>query len=190
MTFVHFINCVALAYAPYVVTYKTSILSEYNTMMNVGFAGLIYVFTQLVKMLTLATFFPSLEQSTAVLIAGVGWAGAQVLFSYFLSFWVGARGLEFDWKYIQMALDSNITLIHVLATASLVWVWTRKDLNRSLLPVVTSLLVLSVFRTVAVEFFVNVYSLHGWSFLMLKTVVTLAIAAVSMQLYAGFIEST
>jgi len=25
--------------------------------------------------------------------------------------WVGARGIEFDWKYIQMSLDSNIALV-------------------------------------------------------------------------------
>lgn len=25
--------------------------------------------------------------------------------------WVGARGVEFDWKYIQMSLDSNVSLV-------------------------------------------------------------------------------
>ena len=25
--------------------------------------------------------------------------------------WVGARGIEFDWKYIQMSFDSNISLV-------------------------------------------------------------------------------
>ena len=25
--------------------------------------------------------------------------------------WVGARGIEFDWKYIQMSIDSNISLV-------------------------------------------------------------------------------
>ena len=29
----------------------------------------------------------------------------------FLPLWVGARGIEFDWKYIQMSLDSNIALV-------------------------------------------------------------------------------
>ena len=48
-----------------------------------------------------------------VLIAGTGWAGAQVLFSNIVAFWFGARGLEFDWKYIQMALDANVTLVNI-----------------------------------------------------------------------------
>jgi hypothetical protein len=34
------------------------------------------------------------------------------VFKYrFLPLWVGARGIEFDWKYIQMSLDSNIALV-------------------------------------------------------------------------------
>lgn len=28
-----------------------------------------------------------------------------------LPLWVGARGIEFDWKYIQMSFDSNISLV-------------------------------------------------------------------------------
>lgn len=28
--------------------------------------------------------------------------------------WVGARGIEFDWKYIQMSIDSNISLVRSL----------------------------------------------------------------------------
>ena len=46
-----------------------------------------------------------------VLTAGVGWAGAEVLLTRFLLLWVGARGAEFDWKYIQKSLESNINLV-------------------------------------------------------------------------------
>jgi hypothetical protein len=28
-----------------------------------------------------------------------------------LPLWVGARGIEFDWRYIQLSLDSNISLV-------------------------------------------------------------------------------
>ena len=28
-----------------------------------------------------------------------------------IPFWVGARGIEFDWKYIQMSFQSNINLV-------------------------------------------------------------------------------
>lgn len=46
-----------------------------------------------------------------VLTAGVGWAGADILLSRFLMLWVGARGAEFDWIYIQKCFDSNISLV-------------------------------------------------------------------------------
>ena len=28
-----------------------------------------------------------------------------------LPLWVGARGVEFDWRYIQMSFDSNVSLV-------------------------------------------------------------------------------
>jgi hypothetical protein len=46
-----------------------------------------------------------------VLTAGVGWAGADILLSRFLLLWVGARGAEIDWIYIQKRFDSNIRLV-------------------------------------------------------------------------------
>lgn len=46
-----------------------------------------------------------------ILTAGIGWAGAEVILTRFLDLWVGARGAEFDWKYIQNSLDSNICLV-------------------------------------------------------------------------------
>lgn len=48
-----------------------------------------------------------------VLTAGIGWAGAEVLLTRFLLLWVGARGAEFDWKYIQKSLESNINLVSI-----------------------------------------------------------------------------
>ena len=39
MTFFHFGNCVALAYVPYIITYKFSGLSEYSTFYKCVYAG-------------------------------------------------------------------------------------------------------------------------------------------------------
>ena len=48
---------------------------------------------------------------TKVLIAGLGWAGAELVLSRLLVFWVGARGTEFDWKYIQKSFEANISIV-------------------------------------------------------------------------------
>ena len=45
------------------------------------------------------------------MIAGLGWATAELVMTRFIPLWVGARGTEFDWVYIQMSLESNINLV-------------------------------------------------------------------------------
>ncbi|KAM9258082.1 BOS complex subunit TMEM147, partial [Morus bassanus] len=42
--------------------------------------------------------------------------------------WVGARGVEFDWRHLQMGLDSNISLVRHVAAAALLWASGRHDL--------------------------------------------------------------
>jgi len=59
MTFYHLGNCLALAYGPYILTYKYFELSEYGAFWKCVQAGGIYFLTELCKMLILATFFPS-----------------------------------------------------------------------------------------------------------------------------------
>ena len=36
------------------------------------------------------------------MVAGLGWAFADFLLTRVLFLWVGARGVEFDWKYLQV----------------------------------------------------------------------------------------
>ena len=37
-----------------------------------------------------------------IMVAGLGWAFADFLLTRVLFLWVGARGVEFDWKYLQV----------------------------------------------------------------------------------------
>ena len=46
--------------------------------------------------------------------AGVGWATAELFVTRVLPLWFGARGTEFDWKYIQMSLESNVNLVIII----------------------------------------------------------------------------
>merc|ERR1719474_2234337 len=62
-----------------------------------------------------------------ILVAGVGWAFAEFLLTRVIFLWVGARGIEFDWKYIQKSLDTNVSLVHYLTLATLVWLYSRRD---------------------------------------------------------------
>lgn len=218
MTFFHFGNCVALAYVPYVIVYKCSGLAEYNAFWKCVQAGGAYLFTQLCKMLLLATFFPSTETALGGLditgeflkstvdiadlvglhivmskfagkgqlkfmIAGMGWATAELIVTRFLPLWMGARGVEFDWKYIQMSFDSNISLIHHISVAMLVWLYSRSDLQKSSLPIVVTLLGLACYRPLIVEILMQAVGLGSWMLLLAKAGFTSVVALISLQMY-------
>ncbi|CAN7950305.1 unnamed protein product, partial [Ixodes pacificus] len=88
---------------------------------------------------------------TKFLVAGLGWASAELLMTRFVPLWVGARGMEFDWRYVQLSFDSNISLVNHITTATLVWLWNRNDLRKVHLPVVTVLLAITCYRSLILE---------------------------------------
>ncbi|XP_011500103.1 PREDICTED: transmembrane protein 147 [Ceratosolen solmsi marchali] len=221
MTLYHFGNCLALVYVPYYLTYKYSGLSEYGAFWKCIQAGGIYIFTQLVKMLILATFFPTADnigykgfdifgeffKSTIdiadligiyivlngipgkghakVLTAGIGWAGAEVVLTRFLLLWIGARGAEFDWKYMQKSLESNIYLVQHITTATLVWLWSRHDLKQSLVPVVVSMLLLTVYRPLISDFLIMSFTIGPWSALFIKAIAATIMGTLTLHIYAA-----
>ena len=70
--------------------------------------------------------------------------------------------------------------------AALVWIWSRNDLNRTFVPMIAVLLFLAVYRTVILEVIAQILSLNAWMFLLSKSLYTLVIAFMSLQLYVGF----
>ncbi|XP_059614603.1 BOS complex subunit TMEM147 [Phlebotomus argentipes] len=209
MTLYHFGNCLALIYVPYYLTYKYSGLSEYGAFWKCIQAGAIYAFTQLCKMLVLATFFPDTETisnagdfsalaeflrctvdiadlmgltlvlsripgkgHSKLITAGLGWATAELILSRALMLWVGARGAEFSWIYIQKCLESNILLAQHLTTATLLWLFSRHDLDKKFAPVVTFLIVATTYKGLWLDGILHVLSLGPWTCLALKAIVT------------------
>ncbi|CAB0033949.1 unnamed protein product [Trichogramma brassicae] len=220
MTLFHFGNCVALVYVPYHLTYKYSGLSEYGAFWKCVQAGGIYIFVQLIKMLALATFFPTADSEGAnlellkssmdiadligiylvlnsipgkghakVLTAGIGWASAEVVLTRFLLLWVGARGAEFDWKYIQKSLESNISLVQHITTATLVWLWSRHDLKQRFVPVVTSLLFITVYRPLIAEMLITSFMIGPWSALFIKAIHAAVLGSVTLHIYSALAHS-
>ncbi|XP_074652696.1 BOS complex subunit TMEM147-like [Tubulanus polymorphus] len=218
MTFFHFGNCVALACAPYVIVYKLSGLAEYSAFWKCAQACALYLFTQLCKMLVLATFFPSTDglsgsldvileflKSTVDLtdliglhfimsqiagkgqlkfmVAGLGWATAELIMTKFLPLWIGARGVEFDWKYIQLSLEANICLVQHISTAVLVWLYSRHDLHRSRVPVCMSLMALSCYKPLIVDILTQALGLGSWILLLFKAVFTSLVGVMSLVMY-------
>jgi len=220
MTLFHFANCIALAVAPYFITYKYSGLAEYSSIWKIAQAGLGYFVAQLCKMLVLATVFPASEfegehfsgvneflKSTVDLLdlvglylvitravggkgevrflaGGLGWATADLLATRLLPFWMGARGLEFDWMYVRLSLESNLNLVHFLAVAFLVWFWSRQqELSSALYPFVVGMLVYSAYRHLLLELMTHVLHVSPWWLLACNALFTLAFGLLAMNMY-------
>jgi hypothetical protein len=75
-----------------------------------------------------------------VLSTVVGWGMMEVVSTRVVPLWVTARGVEFSWVSLLTGLDANITLVYLAATVALLWLWSRPDLNQTLLPLLLGLL--------------------------------------------------
>ena len=89
-------------------------------------------------------------------------------FAFFscIPLWVGARGIEFDWKYIQMSIDSNICLVHYVVASAQVWMITCYDLYHTFQPAVLLLMFLSVYKAFVMEMFIHLCSPGSWMALL------------------------
>ncbi|TFJ96225.1 3-hydroxybutyryl-CoA dehydrogenase [Platysternon megacephalum] len=187
MTLFHFGNCFALAYFPYFITYKCSGLSEYNAFWRCEFMKATVDLADLVG-LHLVMSRNAGKGEYKIMVAAMGWATAELVMSRCIPLWVGARGIEFDWKYIQMSIDSNISLVHYIAMAALVWMFTRYDLPKRYRLPLTLLLGLSVYKAFFMESFVHVFLLGSWTALLVKAVITSFLALSSLGLFVTLVH--
>jgi len=128
-----------------------------------------------------------------ILVAGVGWAFAEFLLTRVIFLWVGARGIEFDWKYVQKSLDSNVSLVHYLTLATLVWLYTRRDAmvvsgsqgGPGLGPLLLVLMAVCSYKTLLLDTSTLVFELGAWSSLGVKALSTIVLGTITMQIYSG-----
>ncbi|CAO1333230.1 unnamed protein product [Diamesa serratosioi] len=123
-----------------------------------------------------------------LLTAGVGWTAAEVILSRGLTLWA-ARGAEFSWIYTQKSLESNVLLITHISSATLLWLWTRHDLNKKLVPVVTFILLCIAFRGVWLEGILFVLGTGPWVNLALKGLAASIFGIATLHIYSGLAQS-
>lgn len=140
--------------------------------------------------------------------AGLGWAAAEVILSRGLILWVGARGAEFSWIYIQKCLESNISLVRIffpgnsnkctyhrnlqiqhLTTATLLWLFSRHDLTKTFKPVVTMLLIATAYKGLWLDGVLRILSTGPWLSLALKALATTSMGVLSLHIYAGLAQT-
>merc|ERR1719382_1163996 len=125
--------------------------------------------------------------SVKVLVAGLGWGFAELVLTRLVFLWVGARGVEFDWKYIQKSFDANISLLNFITLAALVWMWTKRNAAHSagVTGVLSVVLGLACYKGLLVSGAATLLQLGSWATLLQDAVVSICLGLVSLQLYLG-----
>merc|ERR1719411_491897 len=124
-----------------------------------------------------------------VLVAGLGWAFAELVLTRLVFLWVGARGVEFDWRYIQKSFDANISLLHFITLSTLVWMWTKRNSahGTGVTGVLPLVLALACYKGLIVSGMASLMQLGSWAALLQDAVVSVCLGLVSLQLYIGLI---
>ena len=125
----------------------------------------------------------------------VGWGLTDALLSTLLVYWSGARKHEFSWEFVEMAVGYNVELVQLAATVTLVWLWTRTgedfeilwinisilDLNQSAVPVISSVLLISLLKS-----FISKMAVAGGIMtcgLAANAIITAGVATVALSLF-------
>merc|ERR1719412_671002 len=125
--------------------------------------------------------------SVKVLVAGLGWGFAELVLTRLVFLWVGARGVEFDWKYIQKSFDANISLLHFISLSALVAMWSKRNAAHSagVTGVLSLVLGLACYKGLIVSGAASLLELGSWAKLVQDGLMTSCLALVSLQLYLG-----
>lgn len=118
-----------------------------------------------------------------VMITAVGWGTAEVLGTKVIPLWVGARGVEFQWDNLQSAIDANLNLLFLMIIGMLLWLWNRKDLNRSLFPFLAFLLTVIYYRPVILRTLQYYGGFDMWTMLLIKFGMVCITGVITLQMY-------
>ena len=65
------------------------------------------------------------------------------------------------------------------------WLWLRRDVNKTLVPVLAVLMLACCYKTLLLDTITHVFSLGAWTALFYKAVTSAGLGLVTLQLYVG-----
>ncbi|KAF5398076.1 Transmembrane protein [Paragonimus heterotremus] len=68
----------------------------------------------------------SARNEFGVLVASMGWSLAALFATSYIPIWVGAKGIEFEWRYLCLSFQANLEMITVFSLFHTVWLLLRK----------------------------------------------------------------
>jgi len=118
-----------------------------------------------------------------ILALALGWAAAESVMVRLAPLWINARGLEFSWSHIHIAIEANINIVVYVGFATLVWLW-RKEKSLSF-PVHSGLFLFSIFPILS-SYFKLEHSFDGWQLLGLNVVYASVLAFIAWKCYSRY----
>jgi len=120
---------------------------------------------------------------------GLGWATAEALLVRLAPLWLGARTLEFSSSFVQTSIEANVNLVLHISFVTAVWLWSRKKLDKKLMPGIVFILVVYSVIPLATNYLRIALELGSWTILLIHIGVTMLLAVVARGLYSSFQSS-
>ena len=79
--------------------------------------------------------------------------------------------------------------VHFLSTTALVWLYSRHDLPRQLLPAVIILIGFHSYKSVICDVISHLVHIYSWSLLLFKAFFSLSLALIVLHIYGGVATS-
>jgi hypothetical protein len=124
------------------------------------------------------------DKEIKILGIGLGWSLGENILSRLAPLWMGARGLEFEWKYIQMAILSNINMLFYISLVTLVFLYSRKIIDELTKRNIRYQMVLFISFPLITEVVKRFFGIHNsWTILFIHTGLTIFGAIISYSMY-------
>ena len=80
--------------------------------------------------------------------------------------------------------------MHHITLAALVWLWTRREIQRSVVPVLVIVGLVCSYKSLILDWLVHGFALGAWTALVYKAISTFALSLVTLQMYVGMTSLT
>ena len=97
--------------------------------------------------------------------------------------------ISFMWSFTQLLSCQSVQLF-LMVVCMLLWLWSRKDLNPSLLPFLFFLLAFICYRPVLLRMLQHYADLDLWTLLLFKFGLVMVVGIVTLQMYTALAPPT
>eukprot|EP00667_Euglena_gracilis_P022050 EG_transcript_24396 len=122
------------------------------------------------------------DRRTRVVSVGLGWSIGESLLTRLVPLWIGARGFDFSWEYLQMSLEANAAMALHVAFAAAVSLWRKPTRGRiETDPTLTALLAAHCALPSLMSLGSQAVGLGSWLLLAAQALLTVPYCALARQ---------